>query len=233
MQIFAHAASVHSCNNAGSAEKRNVELENDMREYEPVGEFGSAEWCEACGKAGAKMLQDANLPAETAWGFSETYLYPPERMLTDGREISAFHFMVKDGVCSGGDGAPDECLALDGFHVTPVWGAICNQSRAIYDSKGQKQRGADEGVMYQDIMEYVGRKALWGGKGGSAKSMNWPPVIVAAVTVGQGFHNVAASMQMPSPEYEALPVTEMLVPIFSEMTEEQKKSFLKLLRIEL
>ena len=74
MQIFAQAASAHSCNNAGSAEKRNVELENDMPEYEPVGEFGSAEWCEACGKAGAKMLQDANLPADTAWGFSETYL---------------------------------------------------------------------------------------------------------------------------------------------------------------
>ena len=112
--IFAQAASAHSGNNAGSAEKRNVELENGMPEYEPVGEFGSAEWCEACGKAGAKMLQDANLPADTAWGFSETYLYPPERMLTDGREISAFHFMVKDGACSGGDGAPEECLALDG-----------------------------------------------------------------------------------------------------------------------
>jgi hypothetical protein len=99
---------------------------------------------------------------------------------------------------------------------------------------GQKQRGADEGVMYKDIMEYVGRKDLWaGGKGGWAKSMNWPPLIGVAVNVGQGFHNVAASMQMPSPEYEGLPVTEKLVPIFSEMTEEQKKSFLKLLRIEL
>jgi hypothetical protein len=63
--------------------------------------------------------------------------------------------------------------------------------------------------------------------------MNWPPLIGAAVTVGPGFHNIAASMQMPSPEYEALPLTEMLVPIFSEMTDEQKKSFLNLLRIEL
>ena len=87
--------------------------------------------------------------------------------------------------------------------------------------------------MYKDIMEYVGRKDLWGGKGGSAKSMNWPTAIGAAVTVGPGFHNIAASMQMPSPEYEALPLTEMLVPIFSEMTDEQKKSFLNLLRIEL
>lgn len=204
-----------------------------MSDLKPVGEFGSVEWCEACGKAGAKMLQDANLPADTAWGFTENYLYPPERMLGGGREISAFYFMVKDGVCSGGDGAPEECLALDGFHIKAVWGSICSQSRAIYDSS--KQRGADEGVMYKDIMEYVGRKDLWGGsgKGGSAKSMNWPPAIVAAVTVGPGFHNIAASMQMPSPEYEALPLTEMLVPIFSEMTDEQKKSFLNLLRIEL
>jgi len=138
---------------------------------------------------------------------------------------------VKDGVCSGGDGAPEECLALDGFHIKAVWGSICSQSRAIYDSS--KQRGADEGVMYKDIMDYVGRKDLWGGKGGSAKSMNWPPAIGAAVTAGPGFHNIAASMQMPSPEYEALPLTEMLVPIFSEMTDEQKKSFLNLLRIEL
>lgn len=204
-----------------------------MSDLEPVGEFGSAEWCEACGKAGAKMLEDANLPIETAWGFSETYLYTPERMLEGGREISAFHFMVKDGQCSGGDGAPEECLALDGFHVSAVWGSICNQSRAIYDSVGQKERGADEGVMYQDIMAYVGRKDLWAkGKGGAAKSMNWPPEIVAAVTVGQGFHNVAASMQMPSPEYEGFPVTEKLVPIFSEMTDEQKDAFLGLLRIE-
>ena len=127
---------------------------NGMTDIEKVGEFGSAEWCEACGKAGAKMLQDANLPFETAWGFSETYLYPPERMLAEGRKLSAFHFMIKDGVCSGGDGAPEECLALDGFHVSPVWGAICNQSRAIYDSEGQKQRGADEKVMYQDIMNF-------------------------------------------------------------------------------
>jgi len=204
-----------------------------MSDLKPVGEFGSAEWCEACGKAGAKMLRDADLPADTVWGFSETYLFPPERMLTGGREISAFHFMVKDGECSGGDGAPEECLALDGFQVSAVWGSICNQSRAIYDKEGQKQRGADEGVMYKDIIEYVGRKDLWGSKGGSAQSMNWPPLIGVAVNVGQGFHNIAASMQMPSPEYKGLPVTEKLVPIFSEMTEEQKKYFLKLLAIDL
>ena len=121
-----------------------------MSDLKPVGEFGSVEWCEACGKAGAKMLQDANLPADTAWGFTENYLYPPERMLEGGREISAFYFMVKDGVCSGGDGAPEDCLALDGFHIKAGWGSICSQSRAIYDSS--KQRGADEAPFFEALL---------------------------------------------------------------------------------
>lgn len=203
-------------------------------ERKPVGEFGSPEWCEACGKAGAKMLEDANLSADTAWGFSENYLYPPERFLGNGREIAAFHFMVKDGKCSGGDGVPEECLALPGFHIEAVWGSICNQSRSYYGPEGQKQRGVDEGAMYKAIGQYIGRKDMWAkGKGGSAKSMEWPPNIVEAVVAGDGLHNTAASMQMKSPEFEGIPTTELGVPIFSEMTDEQKKSFLKLLRIEM
>ena len=40
-------------------------------------------------------------------------------------------------------------------------------------------------------------------------------------------------MQIPSPEFADFPVTEMLVPIFDDMTEKQKKDFLKLLAIDL
>lgn len=208
-----------------------------MSDSKPVGEFGSKEWCEACGKAGAKMLEEANLPADTEWGFSEIYTHPPERLLAGGREMSAYYFMVKDGKCSGGDGVTEACQALPGFHISAVWGAICNQSRSLYDSEGQKQRSVEEGVMYKEIGEYVGRSDLWGKGGGkkgagSAKPMIWPPEIVAAVTVGDGLHNVAAKLQMPSPEYEDLPTTELGVPVFSKMTEEQKKFFLKLLAIE-
>ena len=208
----------------------------------PVGEFGSKEWCEACGKAGAKMLEDADLPADMEWGFSEIYLYPPERLLSEDRKISAYYFMVKDGKCSGGDGVTDECLALPGFHIQAVWGAICNQSRSLYDSEGQRQRGGEEQMMYKEISEHVGRDQsdLWGTKKESAKkkekvdpSKVWPPEIVKAVTVGDGLHNVAARLQAESPEYEDLPTTELGVPIFSRMTEDQKKSFLKLLRIEM
>ena len=198
----------------------------------PVGEFGSKEWCEACGKAGAKMLEDANLPADTEWGFSEVYLYPPERLLSEDRKISAYYFMVKDGKCSGGDGVAEGCTDLPGFHISAVWGAICNQSRSLYDSEGQKQRSVEEGVMYKEIQEYIGRTDLWGKKGGSAKKMVWPPEIIAAVTVGDGLHNIAAKLQAKSPEYEDLPTTELGVPIFSKMTEDQKKSLLKLLAIE-
>jgi len=199
----------------------------------PVGEFGSKEWCEACGKAGAKMLEDADLPTDMAWGFSEIYLYPPERLLSEDRKISAYYFMVKDGKCSGGDGVTEECLALPGFHIQAVWGAICNQSRSLYGPEGQKKRGEEEAVMYKEIKEYVGRSDLWGEKGGSAKPMVWPPEIVKAVTVGDGLHNIAAKMQAPSPEYKNLPATELGVPIFSKMTDEQKQFFIKLLRIEM
>ena len=50
---------------------------------------------------------------------------------------------------------------------------------------------------------------------------------------GNGLHNIAASMQTSSPEFIDFPVTEMLVPIFDEMSEEQKKSFIKLLGIDI
>ena len=40
-------------------------------------------------------------------------------------------------------------------------------------------------------------------------------------------------MQIQSPEFVDLPVTEMRVPIFEDMTEQQKKDFLGLLAVEM
>ena len=40
-------------------------------------------------------------------------------------------------------------------------------------------------------------------------------------------------MQTQSPEFVDFPVTEMRVPIFDEMTQEQKNAFIKLLHIEM
>jgi hypothetical protein len=40
-------------------------------------------------------------------------------------------------------------------------------------------------------------------------------------------------MQTQSPEFVDYPVTEMRVPVFDSMTEEQKKDFLRLLHIDI
>ena len=67
--------------------------------------------------------------------------------------------------------------------------------------------------------------------------MYWPDTVsgplMAGSEEGNGLHNIAAAMQTQSPEFVDLPVTEMLVPIFEEMTEQQKKDFLKLLAVEM
>ena len=78
----------------------------NVAELEPVGEFGSKAWCEACARYGVQLLEDGDLPADIEWGFSEIYTHPPARLLEGGREMSAYYIMVKDGGITGGDGAP-------------------------------------------------------------------------------------------------------------------------------
>ena len=138
--------------------------------------------------------------------------------------------MVKDGKASGGDGVPEECRALPGFHVAIPWAAICNQSGAKYGREGQRQRSAEEGVMYQEMADYTGRQNPLGLEA-RAKAV-WPPAVGAALGKGAeqggGLHNIAASLQAPSPEFENLPTTELGVPVFSKMTPEQKEAFLAL-----
>ena len=207
----------------------------NVAELKPVGEFGSKAWCETCGKYGMQLLEEGNLPADTAWGFSEIYTHPPARLLEGGREMAAYYLMVKDGKITGGDGAPEECRALPGFHVKIQWASICNQSAAKYGREGQRQRTAEEQVMTREIEEYVGLPDPFG-RGKRAKFV-WPPAVAAALGAGSeeggGLHNVAASLQAPSPEFADLPTTELGVPVFSKMTEEQKRFFLGLCAIEL
>ncbi len=208
----------------------------NVAELEPVGEFGSKPWCEACAKYGAELLEDGDLPAETAWGFSEIYSHPPPRLLEGGREQSAYYIMVKDGRITAGDGAPEECRALPGFHVKIPWAAICNQSGSKYGREGQRQRSADERVMYQAIEEYLGRGANPLGLDRGPQAV-WPPAVGAALGKGAeqggGLHNIAATLQSPSPEFANLPVTAMGVPIFGAMTEAQKRLFLELCGVAL
>ncbi len=207
----------------------------EMSEIRPVGEFGSKEWCVACAGEGVKILRDADLPSGLEWGFSEIYTHAPERLLAGDREISAYYFMVKDGEVTGGDGAPDECRALPGFHVKIQWAAICNQSQSKYGRKGQKQRSEEERSLFQEIAEFLGRSNPLG-LGGGPKAI-WPKEIGEALGKGSeeggGLHNIAASLQIPSPEFADLPTTQLGVPVFSQMTDDRKKSFLRLCGIQI
>lgn len=207
----------------------------NMSVIEPVGEFGSRAWCESCAAYGVKMLEDADLPKDLEWGFSEIYTHPPARLLEGGRELSAYYFMVKNGVVSGGDGAPEECRALPGFHIQLQWAAICNQSGSEYGREGQRQRSAEEKVMFDEIEAYVGRPNPLG-LGGGPKAV-WPKEVAAALSVGMeeggGLHNIAARLQSPSPEFADFPTTDLGVPVFSAMSEDQKRSFLALCGIDL
>lgn len=200
----------------------------NMQEIREVGEFGSREWCQACAEYGVKILEAADLPKDLRWGFSETYIDPPARLLNEQWKLSAYHFMVDQGVVSGGGGVPEECLAIPGFHVNASWGYICNQSRSKYGVAGQKQRGADEAELYQELETHLGAPPALLDLGDPV----WPKPIIAALSVGvedgAGLHNIAASLQSPSPEFENLPTTDLGVPVFSSMSDDQKADFLAL-----
>ena len=206
----------------------------DVAALKPLGEFGSLAWCRACARYGAQLLEEAHLPADIEWGFSEIYTHAPTRLLSAERPIAAYYIMVKDGQVSGGDGAPAACRTLPGFHVELPWAAICNQSASKYGREGQRQRSQDEQVMFQQIASYTGQADPLN-LGRRAKAV-WPAAVAAALGQGAeeggGLHNIAASLQMPSPEFADLPATALGVPIFSAMTEAQKRRFLKLCSVD-
>ena len=200
----------------------------DVSTLEPVGEFGSPAWCQACAEYGIKILQSADLPEDLSWAFSEIYTHAPDRFLSKDRPIAGYHFMVHQGVISGGDGVPEQCLSIPGFHAKLRWAYLCNQSRTLYGSAGQKQRGEDEAQLVAHMETYLGYKPDMGG----VPAPVWPkPIIVAlshGVEAGGGLHNIAASMQMPSPEFQDWPTTELGVPDFPAMNEDQKHEFISL-----
>ena len=208
--------------------------EINVAELKPVGEFGSKVWCEACVAYGVQLLENGDLPSDLEWGFSEIYSHPPARLLTDGRMLSGYYMMVKAGEITGGDGTSDECRALPGFHVEMPWASICNQSASRYGREGQRQRSADEQVMFKAIEEYVGRPNPLGLK--AREKPVWPPEVGAALSKGGeeggGLHNIAAALEAPSPEFADFPTTELGVPVFTAMSEGQKQTFLTMLAVE-
>jgi hypothetical protein len=199
-----------------------------MSTIEQVGEFGSKAWCEACADFGVAILRASDLPNDLSWGFSEIYTAPPSRLVSDDWPVSGYHFMIHEGLVSGGGGVTDACLALPGFHVRMRWAYICNQSSTKYGFEGQRQRSSEENVLKEQIANYLGFEPNFG----AIDNPVWPKPIIAALSVGveegAGLHNIAASLQMPSPEFSGLPVTEMGVPEFSLMSDTQKEFFLAL-----
>ena len=205
----------------------------DMASLQKEGEFGSKPWCEACAAAAVQILKEESYPKDFVWAFTEHYTHPPARFLENGRSKAAYYIMIRDGEVTGGDGAPEEALALPGFHITARWAALCNQSGAFYGKEGGRRRSEDEAVMYAAIESYVGRENPL--ERGGGPEIFWPAEVggplMAGSEEGNGLHNIAARMQMASPEFADFPVTEMLVPIFDEMTEAQKQNFLALLHV--
>ena len=196
---------------------------NDLEKWE----FGSLEWCKFAAETGVKLINQAKLDlSKYEWGFSEEYSLIPKRLLA-GRDIAGWHFMIHNGKVSGGASLPIECLELPGFHARVEWALIAHASSFIYDLKGQNKRFKEEEILNNDLIK-VGK----GRKTNSFKSKPvWPPGIGEALMGidGEGLHNITARRLKHSPEVKDFPHTEYGVLILTEMTEEQKTRFYKLL----
>ena len=77
-----------------------------------------------------------------------------------GRQKAGYYIMVKDGKITGGDGEPEEALAVRGFHIRARWAALCNQSGAFYGSEGGRKRREGERAMRAAIERCAGRETL-------------------------------------------------------------------------
>ncbi|MEM7366120.1 MAG: hypothetical protein AAF525_19060 [Pseudomonadota bacterium] len=217
----------------------------DMSTLTPVGEFGSQAWGEACAEASIRILEAASLPDNITWAFSEDYTHPPARLMPSGRKKAGYYIMIRDGRVSAGDDIPDEVLKIPGFHVRTPWARICHQSGALYGKAGQQQRTADQQVLDAAITDYVGRDNPFGhtiNREGDASHFldpvaPWPSEVGSALgeggEEGNGLHNIAATLQTDSPEFADLPVSAIRVPVFAEMTNQQKADFVKLCGIEM
>ena len=210
-------------------------LEFDIAPPDQKWEFASEEWCWYAAKMGMKMLEVANLDlSQYNWAFSEEYTHTPQRLMGD-RELAGYHFMIKDGKISGGAGVPQECLDLPGFHVRLEWGLIAHPSSFFYGREGSKQRGIGAAQLNRDL-EAAGKgkpKIDPDARQTNKDGPMWPPGIGEALSVdmekGGGLHNFTALHLKPSPEVKDLPQTEWGVPVLTEMTEEQKEEFYKLI----
>lgn len=217
-------------------------------------EFGSIEWVQYAARLGVSLLEHSGLDLnEYEWGFSEAYTRIPERLLA-GRHKAGYHLMIHNGRVSGGASLPDECLALPGFHVSIDWALIAHSSYFPFNIEGRQQRAADHAALRADL-KAAGVLFEWSWPGNGRKGSPeevvqdttvkrlprcpacessdhdrqncrvWPPGIGEVLAVNED----KTKRLLRSPELEDLPETEWGVPVFAEMTDDQKARFIKLL----
>jgi len=217
-------------------------------------EFGSLEWVQYAAGLGVRLIKESDLDlSKYEWGFSEIYTNIPERLLA-GRDKAGYHLMIHNGEVSGGTSLSDECLALPGFHVTVDWALIAHSSYFPFNMEGQQQRAADHAALRADL-KAAGVAFVWTGPGYGRKRSSgetaaasaakrqqrcaacgsldhkrrdcpvWPPGIGEVLAQNKD----KTTRLRRSPELEGLPETVWGVPIFAEMTDEQKVGFIKLL----
>ena len=204
----------------------------DVSTLVEVGEFGSKAWCEACAAGGVHCWRKRTFRPISSGVLRGLHPSPAGSWKAGARKrpTTSWSRMARSAVVTArrmNEGA-------SGFHVAIQWASICNQSRTKYGRDGQRQRSEEQQVMFAAIEEYVGRPNPLGL--GSRPKAVWPREVAAALGAGAeeggGLHNIAATLQSPSPEFADLPTTEMGVPDFGAMTDAQKKFFLKLCAVD-
>jgi len=217
-------------------------------------EFGSIEWVQYAAGLGVALFEQSGLDlSKFEWGFSEEYTHIPERLLA-GRETAGYHLMIHNGKVSGGTSLPDECLALPGFHASVDWALIAHSSYFPFNVEGRQQRASDHAALRADLkaagVPFVWIEPGYGRKGNADETAEvdavktrprcpacrspdhdrqhcrvWPPGIGEVLAVNKD----KSKRLLRSSELEDLPETEWGVPVFSQMTDEQKARFIALL----
>jgi hypothetical protein len=207
-------------------------------------EFGCLKWCEFASQLGVKLISDASLDlSKFEWGFSEEYKQTPERLM-GGREVAGYHLMIHDGKLSGGPYIPDECLALPGFHVAVEWALIAHSSYLPFNRIGHEERGEAQVSLRRALKDVGIGDGKWGLESrlkvnedakpcracGSVEHERkdcpiWP------VGIGEALASNPDNRWrlLRSRELEGFPESDWGVPVFSEMDDQQKARFKKLL----
>jgi hypothetical protein len=215
-------------------------------DYYHQGEFGTLEWCLAASRLGVALIERAGLDlGRYEWGFSEEYTNLPER-LRGGREKPGYHLMIHNGKVSGGASIPEECLALPGFHVVVEWALIAHASYLPFNIQGREDRVAAQSRLAADLLaagkgprrdpgttlartaprHKVARCPACGSRDHDREDCRvWPPGVGESLAANPN----NTRWLIRSPELEGLPETEWGVPIFTDMTDDQKARFLHLL----